>query len=200
MCYGGQRLPSKDGLTTTTRTLPPAANDSPVVEDLRGRLAETEARLERARAREAELSRELEAMKRFVCVMEILETYLKRRFREQEERVVGLLSPSLVLWVSTHGADLGIWIVERHGVYVKNGAGGIQWKPVELVVDLLAFAKENKIVTENEKRRTKVISTSSASTTRRSGKTNLRLRVAELLLATASLRFANAIRFLFHFF
>ncbi|CAI0419826.1 unnamed protein product [Linum tenue] len=63
-----------------------------VIEDLRGRLAETEARLERARAREAELSRRLEEMRRFVSVMEILESYLKRRFHEQQERVACLFS------------------------------------------------------------------------------------------------------------
>jgi hypothetical protein len=63
------------------------------VESLRGRLAETEARLVRARAREAELSRQLEEMKRFVAVMEILENYLKRRFLEQQQLVVRLFAP-----------------------------------------------------------------------------------------------------------
>ncbi|KAF5747322.1 protein SKIP34 [Tripterygium wilfordii] len=67
-------------------------DNAPVVEDLRGRLAETEARLERARAREAELSLRLDEMKRFVAVMEILESYLKRRFREQEEYVTRIFS------------------------------------------------------------------------------------------------------------
>ncbi|KAL8507446.1 hypothetical protein ACS0TY_018116 [Phlomoides rotata] len=42
------------------------------VENLRDRLAETEARLERARAREAELSHRLDEMKKFMHVMEIL--------------------------------------------------------------------------------------------------------------------------------
>ncbi|KAM3327827.1 protein SKIP34 [Capsicum galapagoense] len=86
MCYGCQRLPSKAELTDPTRrtlTSPPppeaATDNAVVVENLRDRLAETEARLERARAREAELTRQLEEMKRFVCVMEILECYLKRR-------------------------------------------------------------------------------------------------------------------------
>ncbi|KAA8546701.1 hypothetical protein F0562_003068 [Nyssa sinensis] len=91
MCYGPQRFLSKDELTPS-RTRPPA-NDNAVVDDLRGRLAETEARLERARAREAELSRQLDEMKRFVSVMEILETYLKRRFLEQQEHVARLFSP-----------------------------------------------------------------------------------------------------------
>ncbi|MCD9638287.1 Protein skip34 [Datura stramonium] len=65
MCYGGQRLPSKDDLIdpNRTRTSPAANEDTVVVENLRDRLAETEARLERARAREAELSRQLEEMK-----------------------------------------------------------------------------------------------------------------------------------------
>ncbi|KAE9450054.1 hypothetical protein C3L33_18046, partial [Rhododendron williamsianum] len=88
MCYGQQRSLSKPDLTPSRpRTAAAAA-----VDDLRDRLAETEARLERARAREAELSRRLDEMKRFVSVMEILETYLKRRFLEQHEIVVRLLS------------------------------------------------------------------------------------------------------------
>ncbi|XP_059644123.1 protein SKIP34 [Cornus florida] len=92
MCYGqSQRLLSKDELNPS-RPRPPA-NENAVVEDLRGRLAETEARLERARAREADLSRRLEEMKRFVSVMEILETYLKRRLLEQQEHVSRLFSP-----------------------------------------------------------------------------------------------------------
>uniref|UniRef100_A0A3Q7JIZ1 Protein SKIP34 n=1 Tax=Solanum lycopersicum TaxID=4081 RepID=A0A3Q7JIZ1_SOLLC len=93
MCYGGQRLPSKDDLTDPTRrtrTLPAANENAVVVENLRDRLAETEARLERARAREAELSRQLEEMKRYVCVMEILECYLKRRYREQQVRTLAV--------------------------------------------------------------------------------------------------------------
>ncbi|XP_028103934.1 uncharacterized protein LOC114302988, partial [Camellia sinensis] len=67
----------------TSWTRPPPT-DAAVVEDLRLRLADTEARLERARAREADLSRRLAEMKRFVSVMEILETYLKRRFLRQQ--------------------------------------------------------------------------------------------------------------------
>ncbi|XVF59108.1 hypothetical protein PTKIN_Ptkin07bG0248400 [Pterospermum kingtungense] len=67
-------------------------NNALVVDTLRLRLAETEARLERARAREAELTHRLEEMKRFVSVMEILETYLKERFREQQEYVARAFS------------------------------------------------------------------------------------------------------------
>ncbi|KAL6987486.1 hypothetical protein U1Q18_013234 [Sarracenia purpurea var. burkii] len=78
MCYGPQRLLSKDEITSSRpRT---ATTDAALVEDLRNRLAETESRLELARAREAALTRRLEEMKRFVSVMEILETYLKRCF------------------------------------------------------------------------------------------------------------------------
>ncbi|KAG5529607.1 hypothetical protein RHGRI_030104 [Rhododendron griersonianum] len=89
MCYGQQRSLSKPDLTPSR---PRTAAAAAAVDDLRDRLAETEARLERARAREAELSRRLDEMKRFVSVMEILETYLKRRFLEQHEIVVRLLS------------------------------------------------------------------------------------------------------------
>ncbi|PHT31200.1 Protein SKIP34 [Capsicum baccatum] len=99
MCYGCQRLPSKAELTDPTRrtlTSPPppeaATDNAVVVENLRDRLAETEARLERARAREAELTRQLEEMKRFVCVMEILECYLKRRYREQEVKTLAVVN------------------------------------------------------------------------------------------------------------
>lgn len=77
----------------STRPLRRNLNESEaVVEDLRDRLIETEARLEQARAREAELSRQLEEMKRFVSVMEILETYLRRRYREQQDQLVRLYS------------------------------------------------------------------------------------------------------------
>ncbi|OAY33490.1 protein SKIP34-like [Manihot esculenta] len=91
MCYGHQRSLSSDDLIPS-RNPRSRNNNTSVVEDLRGRLAETEARLERARAREAELSRRLEEMKRFVSVMEILETYLKRRFQEQQDNIASLLS------------------------------------------------------------------------------------------------------------
>lgn len=100
MCYGGERLPSKEDFNgnsptrpTTTARLVAVNENEVVVENLRDRLAETEARLERARAREAELSRQLEEMKRFVSVMEILETYLKRRYREQQDQLCRLFSP-----------------------------------------------------------------------------------------------------------
>lgn len=93
MCYGRQPSFSDDENLTPRRTIRSETEDAVVVEHLRGRLAETEDRLARARAREAELSRRLEEMKRFVSVMEILETYLKRRFREQQEHVARLFSP-----------------------------------------------------------------------------------------------------------
>jgi len=63
-----------------------------VLENLRLRLADTEARLAQARAREALLARQLLEMKRFLSVMEILEGYLKRRYRLQQQRVARLLS------------------------------------------------------------------------------------------------------------
>ncbi|KAK4754132.1 hypothetical protein SAY87_002236 [Trapa incisa] len=88
MCYGAGRPPTRDQFNAPHRPFPPVDN---TVEDLRGRLAETEARLARARAREAELSRRLEEMRRFVSVMEILGTYLKRRFVEERDRVEHLL-------------------------------------------------------------------------------------------------------------
>ncbi|XP_030499593.1 protein SKIP34 [Cannabis sativa] len=95
MCYGQQRSFSRDENLTPSRTLRSPTDNALVVQNLRDRLAETEARLARARAREAELSRCLNEMKRFVSVMEILETYLKRRFREQQDDVVRLFSPPL---------------------------------------------------------------------------------------------------------
>ncbi|OIT28837.1 PREDICTED: protein SKIP34 [Nicotiana attenuata] len=99
MCYGSQQFPSKGALTnpTRTRTTPPANENTVVVNNLRDRLAETEARLERARAREAELSRQLEEMKRFVCVMEILECYLKRRYSEQQVKTLAVVSRSKIV-------------------------------------------------------------------------------------------------------
>ncbi|MBA0551812.1 hypothetical protein Golob_022675 [Gossypium lobatum] len=87
MCYGHHRR-------SLSPDRPPRNNNNNalVVDTLRVRLAETEARLERARAREAELTRRLEEMKRFVSVMEILESYLKQRFREQQEYVARFFS------------------------------------------------------------------------------------------------------------
>ncbi|KAK8587622.1 hypothetical protein V6N13_086603 [Hibiscus sabdariffa] len=89
MCCGNQRrsLSPNRHLSRRSRN-----NNALVVDTLRVRLAETEARLERVRAREAELTRRLEEMKRFVSVMEILESYLKQRFREQREYLTRLLS------------------------------------------------------------------------------------------------------------
>ncbi|XP_019056509.1 PREDICTED: protein SKIP34 [Tarenaya hassleriana] len=86
MCYGHQQPLSR------RRRRSPEVEEDTVVEDPRDRIAEMEARLRRARRREAELSRRLEEMKQFVSVMEILESYLKRRFLEQQERVARLFS------------------------------------------------------------------------------------------------------------
>ncbi|XP_062011118.1 protein SKIP34 [Rosa rugosa] len=98
MCYGQQRPFSRDTPSPPRAVRSPNDNDNDnnavAVEDLRGRLAETEARLTRARAREAELNRRLDEMKRFVSVMEIIETYLLRRFREQQDYVSRLFSTS----------------------------------------------------------------------------------------------------------
>lgn len=98
MCHGHHhhRRPFSDDHFAPARGAGPLLNADALAaaEDLRSRLAETEARLARARAREAELSRRLEEMKRFVSVMEILETYLARRFAEQRDRVERLLVPS----------------------------------------------------------------------------------------------------------
>ncbi|XP_027178826.1 protein SKIP34 isoform X1 [Coffea eugenioides] len=113
MCYGGERLPSKEDFDVNGPTRPTTAaarlaavnENEAVVENLRDRLAETEARLERARAREAELSRQLEEMKRFVSVMEILETYLKRRYREQQDQLCRLFSPGCSYPVNWMGID-----------------------------------------------------------------------------------------------
>ncbi|XP_059439141.1 protein SKIP34 [Corylus avellana] len=92
MCYG-QQPPFSRNSPVPPRAASQATDNVAVVESLRGRLAETEALLARARAREAELSRRLEEMKRFVSVMEILENYLKRRFLEQQQLVVRLFTP-----------------------------------------------------------------------------------------------------------
>uniref|UniRef100_A0A7C8ZSF3 Protein SKIP34 n=1 Tax=Opuntia streptacantha TaxID=393608 RepID=A0A7C8ZSF3_OPUST len=97
MCYHHEEEWSEDenrGTQSRRRriAIANAARSAALVENLRGRLAETEARLARARAREAELSRQLHEMKRFVSVMEILEAYLNRRFAEQRDLVSRLLS------------------------------------------------------------------------------------------------------------
>ncbi|KAL7603407.1 hypothetical protein Lser_V15G19439 [Lactuca serriola] len=98
MCYGSQRLPpSGDEVTPpTVRSRPPTDVNTAVVESLRLRLAETEVRLQQARAREAELSKKLREMKRFVSVMEILESYLKRRFMDQQHQLALLITQSPV--------------------------------------------------------------------------------------------------------
>lgn len=90
MCYGDQRLPSRDDFTDPNRirTRPRPA----VVQNLRERLAEVNERLEQARARKAELTRQLEEMKKFVGVMEILESYIERQFRENQLQLAQLYS------------------------------------------------------------------------------------------------------------
>ncbi|KAL0863163.1 hypothetical protein Bca101_042281 [Brassica carinata] len=90
MCYGHNQSFSRNSLRNQYHD---GENEDSGVDDLRDRLAETEARLRRARAREAELSRQLEQMKRFVAVMEIMEAFLERRFQEQRDRIDRLFSP-----------------------------------------------------------------------------------------------------------
>ncbi|KAI3896175.1 hypothetical protein MKX03_000295 [Papaver bracteatum] len=87
MCFDQQRLFRLVEEINTSRGRP-SADDNRVIEILRGDLAETEARLARARAREAELSRRLESMKRFLSVMQILEAYLRTRLREQQQALI----------------------------------------------------------------------------------------------------------------
>ncbi|KAJ7943735.1 protein SKIP34 [Quillaja saponaria] len=91
MCCGRQQSLCRENVNTS-RARRSATDNALLVEDLRGRLTDTEARLARARAREAELTRLLEEMKRFVSVMKILESYLKRQFREQQGHVARLMS------------------------------------------------------------------------------------------------------------
>uniref|UniRef100_A0A7N0TTP1 Protein SKIP34 n=1 Tax=Kalanchoe fedtschenkoi TaxID=63787 RepID=A0A7N0TTP1_KALFE len=90
MCYGHQQPGGDEPRRSPARREAPA--ESVAVLNLRLRLAETEARLARARAREAELSRRLEEMKRFVSVMDIIEGFLKRRYRERQEEVLRMLT------------------------------------------------------------------------------------------------------------
>lgn len=93
MCYGHNQSLSRNSLRSRRSDDGENEDTVGVVDDLRDRLAETEARLRRARAREAELSRRLEQMKRFVSVMEIMEAFLERRFQEQKDRIDRLFSP-----------------------------------------------------------------------------------------------------------
>ncbi|XP_011657944.1 protein SKIP34 [Cucumis sativus] len=92
MCNGHHR-PLFRGSLPPYQTSVPENGAVSVVDNLRGRLEETELRLAQVRAREAELSRLLEEMKRLVSVMEILENYLKRQYSDRQEYVVRLLSP-----------------------------------------------------------------------------------------------------------
>lgn len=93
MCYGHNQSLSRNSLRSRRSDDGENEDTVMVVDDLRDRLAETEARLRRARAREAGLSRRLEQMKRFVSVMEIMEAFLERRFQEQKDRIDRLFSP-----------------------------------------------------------------------------------------------------------
>ncbi|OUZ99738.1 hypothetical protein BVC80_9065g6 [Macleaya cordata] len=86
MCFDQQRFMLMEEMIPSRRVR--SADENIRMEVLRGELAETEARLARARAREAELSRRLENMKRFLSVMQILETYLKRRLCEQQQALI----------------------------------------------------------------------------------------------------------------
>ncbi|KAL2904851.1 Protein SKIP34 [Bienertia sinuspersici] len=81
MCYNHEKEWRRE-FDNHTPSPPSAAARSAAL--LRVRLAETELRLEQARAREDELSCQLLEMKRFISIMEILESYLKRRFREHQ--------------------------------------------------------------------------------------------------------------------
>ncbi|KAK9670671.1 hypothetical protein RND81_13G216900 [Saponaria officinalis] len=94
MCYHHEEEWREEGLRhrRPPPTPPPTTNSAAVIDNLRRRLADIEARLALARAREAALSRQLNDAKRFVSVMEILETYLNRRFREQQHLLSRLLS------------------------------------------------------------------------------------------------------------
>ncbi|KAK9112926.1 hypothetical protein Scep_020445 [Stephania cephalantha] len=72
MCFDQQRsIPASD-LAQLGLGLGP-------IERLRVQLAETEAQLARVRAREAELTRRLKHMRRFLSVMEILKSFLTER-------------------------------------------------------------------------------------------------------------------------
>ncbi|MFS7976381.1 hypothetical protein Hanom_Chr10g00891791 [Helianthus anomalus] len=98
MCYGSQCLPSFHD-DNNTRSPPLTDVNTEAVENLRLRLTETEARLQRVGAREAELSKKLVEMKRFISVMEILESYLKRRFVDQQQQLARLVVQSWVVVV-----------------------------------------------------------------------------------------------------
>ncbi|KAE8647547.1 hypothetical protein Csa_002974 [Cucumis sativus] len=87
MCNGHHR-PLFRGSLPPYQTSVPENGAVSVVDNLRGRLEETELRLAQVRAREAELSRLLEEMKRLVSVMEILENYLKRQYSDRQEYVI----------------------------------------------------------------------------------------------------------------
>ncbi|CAK9320542.1 unnamed protein product [Citrullus colocynthis] len=105
MCNGHYRSLFRGSLSPY-QTSVPENGDAFVVDNLRGRLEETESRLAQVRAREAELSRLLEEMKRLVSVMEILENYLKRQYNYRQEYVVRLLSPSSLIVFAIKSMDI----------------------------------------------------------------------------------------------
>ncbi|GFY90781.1 hypothetical protein Acr_07g0009780 [Actinidia rufa] len=137
MCYGPQRLLYVVDDLNLTRTRPPPATEATVV-DLRHRLAATEASMVRARTREADLTRHLNEMKRFVSVMEIIETYLKRRVHEQqEESFVSCLRP-------LHPEPMRFNGLKGTGVQLcKEGGASGRW----LVRDIEDHDQEHEMLT-----------------------------------------------------
>ncbi|KAK2973494.1 hypothetical protein RJ640_020156 [Escallonia rubra] len=93
MCYGRQRPQSEDEPTPPSRRrLLGLAFENAVAQLYRIRLAEAEARLQRARAREAEINRLIKELRRFVSVMEILDAYLNRCLVEHQQELDRLTS------------------------------------------------------------------------------------------------------------
>ncbi|KAK3007815.1 hypothetical protein RJ639_014872 [Escallonia herrerae] len=83
-----QRTESEDGPPPPSRRrLLGLAFENAVAQLYRIRLAEAEARLERASAREAEMNRLIKEMRRFVSVMEILDAYLTRCLVELQQEL-----------------------------------------------------------------------------------------------------------------
>ncbi|XP_021728280.1 protein SKIP34-like [Chenopodium quinoa] len=95
MCYNHEEEWRReyDNHTPPQSAAAAVARSVALLEDLRARAAETEFRLQQARAREAALTRQLHETKRFVLVMEIIESYLQRRFLQQQQLLARLLSP-----------------------------------------------------------------------------------------------------------
>ncbi|KVH92255.1 hypothetical protein Ccrd_005711 [Cynara cardunculus var. scolymus] len=113
VCDGGSPIETLARPTTDVNTA--------VVESLRLRLAETEAQLQRARAREAELSKKLFEMKRFVSVMEILQTYLKQRFLDQQHQLSLLVSQSP--WIELDITNGRKETMKKNRSYIKESIG-----------------------------------------------------------------------------